>query len=268
MSNLDAARHRAQMPEGTSALLNARSLQSAHKRLAELLSPGLSVLDVGCGTGAITRGIAEAVAPNGTVVGLDANERLIEEARRLHGDVPGLTFQIGNICSLPFHDDFDIVTAARVLQWLADPTLALRNMIAATRPGGKILVLDYNHEKIVWEPEPPPSMQSFYAAFLHWRAEAGMDNAIADHIGDIFSNLGLHDIQQKMQYEQTKRGDEDFDTRIGIWASVAEVRGPQMVRDGFIAEVYRRAAERDYREWADTEAQRQTLYLLCVEGVR
>jgi ubiquinone/menaquinone biosynthesis C-methylase UbiE len=268
MSNQDAARHRAHMPEGTNAILNTRSLQGAHKRLAELLSPGMAVLDVGCGTGAITRGIAEAAAPNGRVIGLDTNEHLIEEARRLHGDVPGLTFEVANVYALPYQDEFDIVTAARVLQWLADPIMALRKMTAAARPGGRIVVLDYNHEKVVWNPVPPPAMQSFYAAFLHWRAEAGMDNAIADHLAGLYAGIGLHDIHQTVQHEVTNCGDAGFDTRIGIWASVAQIRGPQMVDDGFIAEVYRRAAEYDYREWAQTEAQRQTLYLLCVEGVR
>jgi hypothetical protein len=41
------ARHRAHMPEGTSGILNARSLATAHRRLAELLQPGLTVLDIG-----------------------------------------------------------------------------------------------------------------------------------------------------------------------------------------------------------------------------
>ncbi len=75
----DTARHRAHMPEGASGILNARSLATAHRRLAELLQPGLTVLDVGCATGAITRGIAEVVAPGGSVVGTDVHAGLIEQ---------------------------------------------------------------------------------------------------------------------------------------------------------------------------------------------
>ncbi|MBI3301586.1 MAG: methyltransferase domain-containing protein [Deltaproteobacteria bacterium] len=71
------ADRRAHMPEGTSVLLNTRSLPTAHRRLAELLQPGLTVLDVGCGTGAITSGIAQIVAPHGRVVGIDINPHLI-----------------------------------------------------------------------------------------------------------------------------------------------------------------------------------------------
>lgn len=256
------------MPAGADSVLNTRSLRSAHRHLAEILRPGMEVLDVGCGTGAITRGIAEAVGPGGRGVGLDSNTDLIAEARRMHSDLPGLSFEVGDVYDLPYRDAFDIVTAARVLQWLADPRAALRAMASATKPGGKVVVLDYNHEKVAWEPAPPPSMQSFYSAFLRWRAEAGMDNAIADHLAALFTDAGLKDIQQTSQHEVTRRGDPDFETRIGIWAAVAQTRGLQMVEDGFVDEEARRNAETEYREWAKCEAQSQTLYLQCVEGVR
>ena len=267
-SDQDTARKRAHMPEGTDAVLNTRSLHGAHKRLAELLTPGMAVLDVGCAMGAITHGIAEAVGPTGSVIGLDANEALIAEAWRLHGDTPCLAFEAGDVYHLPYKDSYDIVTAARVLQWLADPALALRQMAAAVRKGGRIVVLDYNHEKIVWSPEPPSSMRSFYSAFLRWRAEAGMDNAIADNLAALFAAAGLRNTRHTVQHEHTRRGDPDFSTRIALWAHVAHTRGHQMVADGLLSEAKRAAAEQEYRVWAETDAQSQTLYLLCVEGVR
>jgi hypothetical protein len=55
-------------------------------------------------------------------------------------------------------------------------------MVSATKPGDWIVVLDCNHEKIAWKPEPPRGMRTFYDAFLRWRADAGMDNAIADDL--------------------------------------------------------------------------------------
>ena len=66
----DPARHRAHMPEGSSGILNARSLVTAHRRLAELLQPGMTVLDVGCATGAITQGIADHLSEMFTQAGL------------------------------------------------------------------------------------------------------------------------------------------------------------------------------------------------------
>lgn len=264
----DAGRHRAHVPTGTRIFLNARSLNTAHRRLARWLRPGLTVLDVGCGTGAITRGMAEAVAPNGRVVGIDMNPCLIQEACLAHSDVAGLSFAVCDVYSLPFHETFDIVSTSRVLQWLAHPVEALRAMTAAAKPGGRVIVLDYNHEKILWKPDPPPSMLAFYSTFLRWRAEVGMDNAIADHLPTMFANAGLVNIVTIPQPEISQRSNADFATRLGLWADVAASRGHQMVADGVITEGQRAAAEADYRRWIRDHAESQSLYLVAVEGVR
>jgi len=264
----DEARRRAHMPDGTRSILITRSLAADHRRLAALLRPGLAVLDVGCGTGAITRGIAEAVGPDGRAVGVDVNSSMIEAARAAHRRVPGLSFYVVDVYTLPFRGEFDIVAAARVLQWLADPEAALREMTKGLRRGGRLVVLDYNHEKASWSPEPPASMRRFVTAFLQWRAAARLDNAIADRLEKLLAAVGLTTITTTDQREITRRGDPDFETRAGIWAAVAATRGHQMVADGAISEVERRAAEVEYRAWLGEAAQSHAQYLLAVEGVR
>jgi SAM-dependent methyltransferase len=234
--------------------------------LAELLIEGMTVLDVGCGTGAITSGIAEIVGPTGRVVGIDSNPALIEKARQTFGDIRGLEFEVGDIFNLPYKDEFDIVTSARVMQWLSNPLEALTVLESSAKSGGLVLVLDYNHEKISWEPEPPSSMKSFYCAFLKWRSDAGMDNAIADHLPNLFDKVGINEIMITPQHETVKRTDNDFHSRISIWADVAASRGIQMVEDGFITESERATAEKEYREWIKEVAMSQTMYLLAVEG--
>src|SRR5262245_38365241 len=149
------SKERARMPAGSKAILSARTLTTAHAHLATLLRPGLGVLDVGCGTGSITAGIAEAVAPDGYAIGIDINTTFIEEARRSYKKVANLSFAVSDAYSVPFHNAFDIVNAARALQWLSSPADAFRMLVAATKPRGRVVVLDYNHEKIVWEPTPP-----------------------------------------------------------------------------------------------------------------
>jgi len=232
----------------------------------------MSVLDVGCGTGAITRGAAEAIAPGGYALGVDINADLIAEAGREHADVPGLGFRVADIAALPTLTEagtFDIATAARVLQWLADPLAAIRSLAATVRRdgAGRVLILDYNHEKIAWSPEPPAAVRRFYDAFLQWRADAGMDNAIADHLRLLLAEAGLREIETTAQHERTERDAPGFAEKIGLWGHVAEVRGPQMVRDGYLTETERGAAIEAHRFWAEEQAESQTLYLLSVEGV-
>ncbi len=256
------------MPAGSEVILNTRSLTTAHMHLASLVRPGLRVLDVGCGTGSITAGVAQAVAPGGYAIGIDINTTLIEEAKRSHTEVPNLSFTVSDVYRIPFLNAFDVVNAARTLQWLSRPADAVRMLVAATKPRGRVVVLDYNHEKIGWEPTPPDSVRAFYQAFLHWRAEVGMDNAIADHLYAMFDQVSLANITTTIQHETTQRGDVDFDLAIQLWGKVIATRGRQIVADGMLTEKQRASAEDEFFQWARETAVSQTLYLLAVEGTR
>ena len=69
-------------------ILSRRTLQADHRRLAAVLRPGMSVLDAGCGTGAITADIARMVGPEGHVLGIDRDESLLVQARQEHHAIP------------------------------------------------------------------------------------------------------------------------------------------------------------------------------------
>lgn len=265
-SNQKQAQHRAVLTNST--IIDARSLTQSHKRLAELIKPGMTILDVGCGTGAITSGIVNLVGPEGRVVGVDNNADLIQKARQNFGHISNLHFEVCDIYNLPYQDQFDIVTAARVLQWLSSPQDALEQMKESAKVGATVLILDYNHVKIEWQPEIPESMKDFYTSFLNWRNDAGMDNQIADHLSDMFEIAGLQDIKVSSQHEVVKRGHPNFTPQALIWADVAAFKGEQMVKDAYITEYNRAIAESEYRIWVEDVALSQKMYLLSIEGIK
>ena len=265
MSDPDVARERARMPAGTGSILDRRTL-GGYPQLAALLRPGLRVLDVGCGTGAITADVADAVGDTGLAVGTDVNHGLLQRGHERAAGRPALRFARADVFAMPFAAAFDVVTAARVLQWLARPADAVAAMARVTRPGGVVLVLDYDHEAIRWTPSPPPSMRTFYAAFLAWRAEAGFDNAIARRLPSLLEGVGAAAVSVVHQPETTTRADADFAQRAGIWADAAATRGHQLVADGFLSEAERQRAETEYRAWIAAEAQSMTLHLDAVQG--
>src|SRR5260370_39518592 len=94
-------------------VLNRRTLERDHRTLARLLRPGMIVLDIGCGTGAITVGIAKSVGHGGRVLGIDRDPEQVVEARQLHGDTPKLSFGEGAALSVSFVARFDAVNAGR-----------------------------------------------------------------------------------------------------------------------------------------------------------
>lgn len=228
-------------------VLNRRTLERDQRSLARRLLPGMAVLDVGCGTGAITAGIARAVAPEGLAVGVDRDESMLALARQAYPDIPNLRFQYGDVLSLNFEGRFDVATAARTLQWVSTPQLALAQMKKAAKPGGRVLVLDYNHRHHSWEPDPPVAFKRFYDAFLTWRTANGWDNLMGDSLGGLFHIVGLGDVEVHVDDELIESGDSDFAATAGIWKDVVATLGPRMVAAGFLSERERAAAESCYR---------------------
>ncbi|MEU6059195.1 methyltransferase domain-containing protein [Streptomyces sp. NPDC047097] len=130
---------------------------SAGYLLAEL-RPGLRVLDVGCGPGTITADLAALVAPGGWVTGVDAADRVLEQARaevRARGLEEAVDFRVADVHALPFPDgSFDVVHAHQVLQHVGDPVRALAEMRRVCRPGGVVAARDSDYAAFAWFPEP------------------------------------------------------------------------------------------------------------------
>jgi ubiquinone/menaquinone biosynthesis C-methylase UbiE len=115
------------------------------------LASGDCVLDVGCGPGDDLFGMVERVGRAGRLVGVDASEVMIAEARRRAEERRlEITFEVGDATALPFPDaTFDVCRAARLLEHLADPGGALAEMARVTRPAGRIVVFDFDWDTLV-----------------------------------------------------------------------------------------------------------------------
>jgi SAM-dependent methyltransferase len=125
--------------------------------LLDRIGPGTDLLDVGSGPGTITVDLARRVAP-GRVLGIDRSEEIVEAARRdaAAAGIPTLEFRAGDAYALPVEDaSFDAVHAHQVLQHLADPVAALREMRRACRPQGVVAVRDADYGGFHWHPADP-----------------------------------------------------------------------------------------------------------------
>ncbi|KAL7424635.1 hypothetical protein Q5752_000319 [Cryptotrichosporon argae] len=122
---------------GTLAGHRARTAETCAAFLLPLLKPGMALLDVGCGPGSITQGLADAVSP-GRAVGLDQSAAAISAACAAFGPL-NLEFVEGSLFALPFDDDtFDVVYCHQVMVHLpATKTAdAMREVRRVLKPGG------------------------------------------------------------------------------------------------------------------------------------
>nr|WP_296064148.1 methyltransferase domain-containing protein [uncultured Actinoplanes sp.] len=104
------------------------------------LSPGETVIDVGCGTGRALPVLAAAAAPGGRVIGLDLTPRMLAEARRKGRDAAA-TLLMGDAHHLPIAGSVaDVVFAAGLLQHLPDAAAGLAELARIARAGARLVL--------------------------------------------------------------------------------------------------------------------------------
>lgn len=174
-----------------------RTAANSAAYLVPLLRPGMDVLDVGCGPGTITLELARLTSP-GRTIGIDAADEVIEAARTLGGDASPspAEFRSGDVMQLALPDDsFDLVHAHQVMQHLADPIGALREMARVCKPGGMVAARDSDYRAMTWYPDDP-DLDAWLVMYrkvasanggepdagrylLHWAHQAGMTDVRA-----------------------------------------------------------------------------------------
>ena len=157
-------------------------------------SPGLTWLDVGCGTGALTQAILDVANPR-EILGVDPSADFLATAAREIVD-PRVRFEVGDARSLPVPSDaFDVVIAGLVLHHVPNPEQAAMEMARAARPGAAVAayVWDFGDERQ-------------FMGYL-WQAATAIDPAAValdpkkrmpicqpEPLAELFTGAGLRDI--------------------------------------------------------------------------
>ncbi len=118
------------------------------------LRPGQHVLDVGCGTGVLTRLAALAVSDKGETVGIDPSPAMLQVARRnANTEASRASFKVAAIEALPFESGrFDVVFSSCILHHLppAVKRAGLAEVYRVLKPGGRFVIVDVDHPATWW----------------------------------------------------------------------------------------------------------------------
>lgn len=133
----------------------SRTAENSAAYLLPLLRPTDRLLDVGAGPGTITADLSGLVAEV-TATEIGSDELQLTRATAADRGTSNIDFRVADIHALEFEDaSFDVTHAHQVLQHVADPVLALREMARVTRPGGIVAVRDSDYSGFCWWPRLP-----------------------------------------------------------------------------------------------------------------
>jgi 2-polyprenyl-3-methyl-5-hydroxy-6-metoxy-1,4-benzoquinol methylase len=234
----------------TRKLHAARSADKQASWFLPFLRLGMTVLDCGCGSGAITVGLATVVAP-GLVTGIDISDMEIERARTraAKAAIPNIQFEVGDLYQLRFPDGaFDAVFAHNVLEHLRDPAQGLHEMQRVLKPGGVIGLRDIDFGGHLLATEDPAVLR-YHAVFEADLRGTGGHPRLGRQLRALLHNAGFRDIKASASYEAYsnqeattwwsriaagRTADSDFAQRV-VNARLATETELQQMRQAYLA---------------------------------
>jgi ubiquinone/menaquinone biosynthesis C-methylase UbiE len=172
------------------------SIENATRMLlrASGIAPGMRVLDLGSGLGAVAALVADLVGPQGTVVGIDNNANLLATAAARFASRAQLRFELGDVTRWRDELPFDAVVARLVLFHMVDPLAVLQHHAAQLRQGGLLVALDFDVSASRAEPAIPLVTQTL--AWVRAAFESGGAHpTIGTRLAFLLGQAGLAGVQ-------------------------------------------------------------------------
>ncbi|MBT3256357.1 MAG: class I SAM-dependent methyltransferase [Deltaproteobacteria bacterium] len=111
------------------------------------VSPGLRVLDAGCGPGKVTSILYETIQPGGSILGVDYSRERINHAKKKHPHKSGIDFRVHDLRN-PLEDTglFDLIWVRFALEYnRAESIKIVENLTTCLKPGGHLCLLDLDY---------------------------------------------------------------------------------------------------------------------------
>lgn len=201
-------------------LLNNASLEEIGLRGGE------RVLDVGSGLAQFARAMGRAVGPAGAVIGIERDHEQIEEAMRqarAAGEQSLVELRQGEALDLPLTDgewgSFDVVHARFLLEHVPDPLEVVRGMVRASRPGGRIVLEDDDHDLLRLSPSAPAT-DRLWRAYIETYLRHGRDPFVGRNLVSLLHRAGAVPSRNRCLFFGACSGHDDFEPMVENFAGV------------------------------------------------
>ena len=173
------------------------------------LKPGMCVADFGCGVGAMTRNLADMVAPDGDATGIDLHQAQLVEAGKLcvGCGLSNISFWKADACHTKLPDNtFDLVYCRFLLIHVPDPLACLREMKRVLKPGGIIFAED--GDLLSGGSSPPSALDHFGGLFERLGPKKGVDYRLGRDLYQLVKRAGFEDVETDIYQPAYSRGRE------------------------------------------------------------
>lgn len=182
------------------------------------LTPGVRVVDLGCGTGAGTAALARLAGAGGAVLGIDRHPALLAAARR-HGGPPQLRFKLADAAATGEHGaSWDVCWIDRVLAHCAEPSLVIAEAARLLRPGGRLFSCELDYAALHID-ECTPALARTMDAYRGAFARTSVATELMPWLKAAFPRARIH--QQRQHFSLTTRSALLQSLGVTLW-----LRGP------------------------------------------
>lgn len=198
------------------------------------------VVDIGSGTGGVTRMIADRF-PKARVLGLEPSKALTDKAKELAGARTNLTFAVGNGAALDLDDGAaDVAILHTVLSHVTDPDTLVAEAARSLRPGGTLVICDADFSKAMMGVVPGDPLGSCAEAFVHGSVT---DAWLTGKLKTIVTRIGLSITHFTVLNRVVTEGMGGM-----VWVRMSAAR---LVSEGVIGQPLADALEAEYLRRAD-----------------
>jgi SAM-dependent methyltransferase len=233
-----------------------------------------SLLDVGAGLGQMTRALARRLGPGARVVGVERDPRQRAEAVQqaaAAGEEKLVEMRAGDAGNLPLSDHergtFDVAHARFLLEHVSDPLAVVREMVAAVRPGGRVVLFDDDHELLrLW----PAGARAERAWRAHWESyrDRGRDPLVGRRLAELLHEAGARPVRVTTVFYGAVTGEPLFDLVVDNLIGVLDGAAEALDASGALSRAEMEAALAALASWRRTPCAAVWYSLPLAEGVR